>query len=142
MNLGGDGPQIQNRSLLAGVGAAAMAVLIAVPLLFWMVWHRIAVRLAPADMVMIVAITVVCGGVRAVRDRGAGVAAATRMFSNRRRLAVRYTVRATCREQPASPARYSVTVGNGVAAGGSHIHSTSTIRRAAIAPCGITDASR
>jgi hypothetical protein len=39
------------RGLLAGVGAGAMAVLVTVPLLFWLEWHRIQ---GPVGIVMMV----------------------------------------------------------------------------------------
>ena len=57
MNLNGDGPQVHNRSLLAGVGAGAMAVLVFGIGLLWMVWHRIAGAAGTAGVVIIWSLT-------------------------------------------------------------------------------------
>ncbi len=44
---------VHHHGLLAGIGAGAMAVLLAVPLLLWMVWHRIAGAVGTAAIVII-----------------------------------------------------------------------------------------
>ena len=44
---------VHHHGLLAGLGAGAMAVLVAVPLLLWMVWHRIAGAVGTAAIVII-----------------------------------------------------------------------------------------
>ncbi len=44
---------VHHHGLLAGIGAGAMAVLVVVPLLLWMVWHRIAGAVGTAAIVII-----------------------------------------------------------------------------------------
>ena len=59
---GGDGAQY--RGPLAGVRAGAMAVLVAVPLLLWMVWHAVAEAAGIAGVVMIGGLAALwCAGV-------------------------------------------------------------------------------
>jgi hypothetical protein len=60
MSLGSE--HTHHHGLLAGAGAGAVAVAVTVPLLFWMVWHRIQGPVGTAILAVVVAVTVlVCG---------------------------------------------------------------------------------
>lgn len=66
MNLPGGGQHVHHHGLLAGIGAGAMAVLVGVPLLLWMVWHRIAGAVGTAAIVIVgVLVFAVCAAAAA-----------------------------------------------------------------------------